>query len=369
MKLVALARLLLERGHHPIIAVPQINAISGAPELWQAPVWPGQLITTARRARVPPATFGDILAIMGLGDPAAMRGLISAWDSLISASRADVVVTEFAPALQLAARGRLPVVALGTGFSLPPDHTPSLPSLTGQLAVVDEGLLVESINTGLRANGRALIDRLPQMFAADRVLPGTFTELDPYRPFRQGPPCAPSLGSNSVSAGDGEAIFCYLNGWDRDHVWLWDALARCGRRVIVYGPGLGVGDKPEIAARGIDLIDAPMPWAEIAAQSRMVMSHGGLGFVSTALVAGVPQIVIPYDLEKQMTAASIVELGLGERLLGGDQDADAMAARIAAVADDEALRERCVAAAPGFAERVRVDAHVTMADAVGELVG
>ena len=52
--------------------------------------------------------MGDNLAYLGLNDLEAMAAMIMAWDRVILDARPDAVIAEYAPMLQLAARGRVP---------------------------------------------------------------------------------------------------------------------------------------------------------------------------------------------------------------------------------------------------------------------
>jgi len=89
-------------------------------DIMQAPLWPVTFMSDAECARLSTATFADTLAGFGLADERALRALLDAWDRLFSLIEPDLVIAEHAPAATLAARGRLPLALVGTGFTLPP---------------------------------------------------------------------------------------------------------------------------------------------------------------------------------------------------------------------------------------------------------
>jgi hypothetical protein len=327
------------------------------------------LTTLARRAAVTPATMGDILAVLGLGDPGVADALIGAWDRLLAAIRPDLVIAEFAPALAMAAYGRMPVLTLGTGFSQPPSHLPRFPSLTGRPTVTAEAPLLDVVNHALARHGCPRRETLPGIFLADREFAAVFTELDPYRPWRSSALGAPSvMMTDHVVDGEGDELFVYMNGREARPNAFWQGLARSGLKVRIHDPSLTAGDSEILSRAGLSVEPKPVPFARIAGRSRLLLSHGGLGFVSSALLAGLPQVVLPFDIEKRMIAASISELDLGRSLPLDRVEAGRLAALLRAAFEDVDLIARARAAAAGFRARIRVDHNIEAADAVEALL-
>ena len=123
VKLGAIAGRLRARGYAIAFAVQRPDALRAVraeaerSAIHQAPVWPGLLASGGFRRHPGAVSYGDIVADMGLRDSGVVEYLIRAWDTLLALVWPVAVVSEFAPALQMAARGRMPVVATGTGFS------------------------------------------------------------------------------------------------------------------------------------------------------------------------------------------------------------------------------------------------------------
>ena len=78
------------------------------------------------RGKVPPtAGFADVLAFRGFEGADEIGAITTVWDGLIDALEPALAVAEFAPGLCLAAKGRLPLMALGNGFTpFNPNHFP-----------------------------------------------------------------------------------------------------------------------------------------------------------------------------------------------------------------------------------------------------
>jgi rhamnosyltransferase subunit B len=365
VKLVNTAKELRRRGHQPVFAAQHIGGMPWGEEVWQAPLWPRQLASLARPTEITPATMGDILAVLGLDDGVTLRALIAAWDHILAVTRPDAVVAEFAPGLMLAVRGRVPSVAVGTGFSLPPSQLPIFPSLTRLPAVRDEGELLGITNAALRANDRPELPTLPDIFAGQLRIPAVFRELDPYREWRVDKLGAPSL-TDQVAMDDtpGTELFVYMNGSQARPNAFWQGLVAARIPTRVYDVRLNSADKKILRDAGLIVEDAPVPFDQVIARSRMVMSHGGMGLTCSALLAGIPHFVIPFDIEKRMIAASLIELGLGLQTYFHGMEAAPFAQALREGFRDDALLARTRAAAAGFQARMIQSSEEETVDAV-----
>lgn len=366
--LLRAAGLLSERGHEPLFAPMQVGPFAAHGPTWQAPVWPRLLQPLGRRYPQPPATMGDILAYVGLDDREAVTAMLMAWDKVIADARPDAVIAEYAPMLQLAARGRVPVVAWGTGFSLPPDHLPEFPTFTGKPAVRPEAELLAALNESLGRAGRPALGSLPQVFAADRHLVAAFAEFDPYRQWRREATGTPAISGPVPLAGDGEEVFVYFNGKVRPPIAFWQGLVASRLRVRLYDAGLTAGDMAGLDAAGLHVEQAPVAFADIAARSRLLLSHGGLGIVCSGILAGLPQIAIPFDVEKRLNADALAAHGLGRPASFDGLEANSFADFIRANWADEGLRARARDTAPQFRSRMTRSAEAEAADLVESLL-
>ena len=370
VKIAAITRELIARGYAPVLAMQQIGAAPPGLPVWQAPLWPIQLAALSATGDVVPATMGDILAVLGLGDRPALTAMIGAWDAILRAVDPAAVLAEFAPGLMLAARGRVPLLALGTGFSLPPAHLPIFPSLTGRPAVRDEAVLLDTVNAALRANGRPPRGHLPAIFAADREIAAVFREMDPYREWRGSGHGAPSvMPAPAIASGEGEELFVYMNGLRQWPNGFWQGILDSGLKARVHDPRLAEADARTLEAHGMIVERRPVPFERIVARSRIVMSHGGLGMAASCLLAGLPMVTVPFDIEKRMVAASMVELGLGQRLDFEHVEAARLAALLRDTFHDRDLGLRARAAAATFGPRMIRSCERQTVDAVELMLG
>jgi rhamnosyltransferase subunit B len=367
-----LARRLAATGHRVVLASQRLSREVELPAnvvMWQAPLWPRLLSTVGGAGGPAPNTMGDILARLGLDQPETLPALIAAWQELLQAVRPDLVVADFAPALLCAARGRFPSLSVGLGFDCVPAHLDQFPSLTGQPPVFDEAQLLDQVRRGLAASGAEPIERLPQLFAADRVLAGSFAELDCYAKWRRAPVVAPSVAHPVGEAAGGEEIFVYADPVLLRSGVFWEGLVRAALPVRVYAQGASPAQHSELEKLGFRVERAPIPFARIATRSRLTMSYGGLGFVSSTLAAGVPTVVVHYDLEKGLTGQAVTRLQLGGHVHLSQIKPDAFATSLRQLYASDSFQRRAQELAPGFLARLTPGQEEVAAAAGTELLG
>jgi rhamnosyltransferase subunit B len=365
-RLQPMARRLLEQGHEVALALQQIDSagLDRDPRmtLWQAPLWPRLLINNVQDQTRHVATIGDILAQLGLDRPGCLAAMVSGWDTIFGAFRPDIVVADFAPGLLTAARGRIPTIAVGDCFSCPPHQLERFPSLTGTPTGYDEDALLDTVDADLVSVGRAPLAGLPELFASDHAMVGSFAELDPYREHRTGRYCAPSitLPLANGEGGGGDEIFVYAYNHIGASNPIWTGLAATRRTVRIHMRDPAAAHLAVFKQLGCIHEPRPIPFPLIASRSCVAVSYGGNGFTSACLVAALPQLIMPFDLEKLLTARAVEGLELGAMLSFNNLAADQVTNALNILMADAALAKRLRAIAPAFRSRMAV----SMADEV-----
>lgn len=372
VQLARLASILAAHGHEVSLAVQRIDALapneSSVEAIWQAPVSPRMLANAARPPATIPGTMGDILARLGLDDARLVTAMIHAWRGLIGATRAELVISEYAPFLLLAARGRLPGIAVGTGFQTPPAHLPAFPPILDRPPVLDERSTLQAANEGLAAAGADPLATLPALFEAGRTLTGSFAELDPYAGDRCEPPVLPVPADFAAVASAGEEVFVYAPETIAPDAPLWRGLAEAGLPTRVHVPRAGSGLIEALGGRRFVFEPEPLPIALIAERSRLLVSHGGHGFVSAGLAAGLPHIVCYVDLEKHFYGTALARHGLGGHVAMALIDPKAFGESLRRIYADDVLSGHARAAAPGFLARGHLPMEQALPEAVASLL-
>jgi rhamnosyltransferase subunit B len=350
VRLTAIAEALRRRGVVPVLVAQRLDIVAPGPweSVWQAPVWPGLLRTAAGAKPGRSGTLGDILGELGLDRAETSRGIVTGWDALLAAVQPAAVVADFAPLLLTAARGRIPTLAVGTGFTLPPAELDRFPLLSPDSAsAIEEGALLQACAEGLRAAGREAPPSLPGLFAADVARPGVFPAFDPYAGVRSGSLSPPFTGGDPPrSAGEGREVFVYMTEDAPGAARLREGLIRSGLPVRGHFAGLPRAEARTLSDAGVRVEPTPVPLAEIVRSARLVVSHGGLGLTSALLLAGVPQIIVHYDLEKHLNGGAVRKLGVGASIALGRLDPEAFAEDL-----------RTAFASPSLAATAQAEAH------------
>src|SRR3984893_7993778 len=133
-------------------------------EIVQAPLWPSASMTDAQIAKSSSSTMGDVLSTAGLADRQGLSRLLGEWDHHFARIRPDLVVADLAPAAGLAARGRIPLMLVGNGYTLPPaemQRFPPLHQISPPASAEQETLSV--VNAVLQERGQARLGGVPQV--------------------------------------------------------------------------------------------------------------------------------------------------------------------------------------------------------------
>ena len=171
-------------------------------------------------------------------------------------------------------------------------------------------MLLNEVNAALGRHDRPLLAHLPGIFGADVTVVSSFKELDPYAEHRTADQAAPSLmnwAPPAASAGD--EIIVYWSERLLNLAGVFEQLTATGLPVRVVAPGA----RPEHTAKFPRLVfeTRPLHFSEITQRARLVISNAPAGFVSAAMLAGLPQAVLPYDVQKELIGQAIASLGVG----------------------------------------------------------
>ena len=326
-----------------------------------APRWPIDSRPASQRPALSSATLNDILSGMGLADSAAVRQLLGAWDGIFRRTRPDLVIADFSPLAALAARGRLPLVHIGNGYTLPPHQMKRFPLLHRfSPPLWSEEQTLAAVNQAARAVGRAPLDHLPQLFSGDACLVQTFPLFDPYDTQRSEPLDGPMFDRPPAMKGAGaRSIFVYLSSGYALHPSLFAALGPFAARLRIHAPGLPAAQVEALRGAGAHIDAAPVPLADILPTTCLIVHNGGPGVAAEALVAGVPQLVLSAQIEQDFNGQALESVGVAKFIRVYEPGADISADLIGALSADDALAARAALQA----ERHR--AYLATVDALG----
>lgn len=311
-------------------------------EVLPAPMWPGPVARNGTASRGPSsASMGDRLASAGLADREVVQHVLGQWLALFAKIDPALIVGDYAPGAALAARGRVPLVLRGTGYSLPPAQLERFPLLHYVSPLVwDEEDVVAEINAALAGLGGPPIERLPQVFAAEASVVTTLPCLDPYRAQRRKPADGPIMdGLPDRPSPGADGIFVYLSPGMEPPGHVLEALLRHAKRLRLYAPTLARPERQKFIANGAHVFEiAPPPERELA-NNRCIIHYGVTGMAAAALLAGLPQLALSLDIEKDLVGQALEEMGVGRLVKIHDP-----AMRVTAEMIEEVVSEPALAA-------------------------
>lgn len=267
-----------------------------------------------------PNSFAEVLWNSGFAARETLTDRLRRWRERLAAARPDVIVADYSPTAVLAGHHLLGIrtIASGNGFYLPPALRP-LPPLRYWQPADREGLarseaaLLANLNAALLAlGGRAVPSVVDAILTGESFLQ-SFEEFDhayarPDTDYLGAYPSASFGLDPEWPTGDGPKLFAYLE----PSVLLPDLLAAFAAldvRVCLYAPGA----EPALAAHSarVTWMPGPVALARAAAEADAYVSNANINSMMAFLLAGKPQLVVPYTLEKYLVGRRLEILGAG----------------------------------------------------------
>lgn len=326
-RLKLLAQELLAAGHDVSMSLRDLAhthaMLAEVPVLkLQAPVWGHRTVGLPENR----GSLAEVILEFGYLEPNGLAGQVLGWRSLFELVRADVVIGDYAPTAMLAARSMgLRSISVGIGFTLPPAGR-ALPPLRDWEAIAPQRLaqaearVLEVANAVLARHGA-----VPLAWAADLFLGGeawmtAWPEMDHYGRgdgeqdwlgpvFAQGGGVTPRW-----PAGTGPKVFAYLKAEHGQHALVLQALAQAGCRVLCYLPEVASGMAPPVQSTGILYARKPVDLNAALAEADWCVCHGGEATVAQALLAGVPLLLLPMQVEQFLLSRRIAAAGMAVNL-------------------------------------------------------
>ncbi len=322
LRMQPLALKLRKRGHEVVFLLRNLEQVEqhfGRYDfaIYQAPIWQASSVGMPAIA-----SYADILLRHGFFDVSGLTGLVKAWRNSFHLLKPDLIIFDHSPTALLASHGtNIPRIMYGNGFEIPPDQTP-LPSIqwwnkAPEKQLVDhEQKVLQTINRILINNEQSEFSSLSQLFSVDDIFLSTFKELDQYPSRLESNYCGISISDETSIAPNwplskGKKIFVYLTqnytGLN-DLVSALDSLACC---VLIHSSGLSNARILQLQSANINFSSQAVNINLVNQECDLVICHSGVGTGTSALLAGLPVLLIPIQIEQYSVAKRISELGAG----------------------------------------------------------
>lgn len=259
------------------------------------------------------ATWGEFLGDVGFRQPDILRESIAWWQGVLRECDISLVIGDCAPFALMAARGLgIPSIAVSTGYLTPPPNMDRFPVLLPEhsTCIYDEAETLHIVNSAVSELGLPPLKGLPEVYASSDQLVFSIDLMDPYAAFRDRPYLPPMIGGEIELVGNGDEIFVYLSKAEMENRELIEAICNLGPPVRLFVPAIEPASKAYLILHGVHVETAPVAPALIAKRSRIVINAAQHGMTCLGLSAGLSQVSIPRDLEKQYNALAAGGLGV-----------------------------------------------------------
>jgi hypothetical protein len=324
-RLIGIGRALREHGWQPSFVLRDTDSLADevgqvAAQVFKAPAHARQL---NRGERFNAVSYADFMAVCGYRSPTALAESIDGWDRLIGEIKPDLILADYAPLLHLAAFGRLPLIVVGSGFTVPPCEAEEFPRLrSGGTPLAPAALLVENARSALHNRTCELPKTLTQIMAGQAQFVSVPPMLDVYGAHRTQPADGalddlpdplPALTSNP-GAG---SVFFYLAADFPGTVPLLRDIAATGQAAEGFLRSADPRLCSALRAAGINVHEHPVPLDRALSQNAVIVHHGGIGTTIQALALGRPQLILHRHMEQHFNAHMLARLGIAKSLNPG----------------------------------------------------
>jgi len=340
----------------------------------QAPRWPPQLPQFRTRENLPRTslTFGQTLGYAGYHDGAALQERLAQWQAILTEVKPDIAVSDYSPTLNLACRGRVPVVVTGAGYSAPPWRMERYPRLHERASepLFDETALTENVNRALGRLGLPSIHFLPQVMEAQSHCIASLPLLDPYDGLREAPCIGPILERvPALNDTPPDRLFVYLYERVLADDALVDMLLDLPLPATLYIPGMDATMRERFRTAGHEALVELADMDAVLPRVRAVISHGGTGLATLAILAGRPQLVLNTHIEQLITGDVLTRAGIGMRVGLGAATKPRAREAVRSLCFDSGLLARANAAARDNRQWFRLSATNVIVECCEALAG
>ena len=300
------------------------------------------------------ASYLDIMCTAGFLRRQTLHAGLLAWQTLLRQANPDLVVADHSPMLLLACFGRIPVVQVADGFTMPPAEGDWFPLFrkSSDRALVDPELVLRVMQDVRRAHGLPVPATVTEPFRTAGRFVCTLPELDPYGELRRDPVIGPVEGLQAPTRPPRRPrVFAYLSLANDHSLACLRALGNSGLDTEIVARGMTDRIARELARPGLTVHWEPQPMDAMLARASLLLHHGGNGSCCAALSAGRPQLLLPNHIEARLSADAVVARGCGRLLTPEEVQAGRFVDVLKGVAGDEAMAARALALAEDIAAR------------------
>jgi len=254
------------------------------------------------RGPINASSLAEIFAHIGFAETELWTPVVSAWERLITLHRPDAIISDMAPSLNLAASGRLPVIVIGNGWTIPPaTHGPAMFEVRSRAPNSAVAAAARVVETAFKVSeGRHSSDRFCDLLRGKANIVCTLKAFDPYAGDRDDGYFWPF--EIPTASGVGRARkrgFIYLPPKHPALPAVLAAVAAGELEFDAYFEGL------QPSCPNLRAAQRPLNLSKLLPETALAIHHGGLGTAIECWVNRVPQLICPLDTEKEIIGRGV----------------------------------------------------------------
>lgn len=260
--------------------------------------------------------YSDIIHDLGYQSEHSLLGLVKGWCNLFELIKPDLVICDHSPTALLASMCiGLKTCTFGNGFFVPPDSPQPI-----MFKAVDELIkkqvnkryckVIDNINSVLKRYKQKPIEILFDLFRSSEHFLCTFTEIDHYE--RQtntlyyGPRNTIDKGKVIRLKPSQEVAFAYLQPHTSLLLPMIQSLSKMPIKSVLYIPKLPLETEKQLRKyKSIQIHQEPINISKIFEHTVLFINNASHGLVGEALLWGIPNIVLPTQLEQNILAKKV----------------------------------------------------------------
>lgn len=323
-------------------------------------------------------SYSSILVGQGYGSKDSLLPLVRAWRTLLGFIQPDAIVFDYSPTAHIAARDlRIPKITIGSAFwspapGWPPDDLCYWKPRDNKTIDRYECRAVNAVNDVANVLNLPKVGYLSDILLSDRTFflhPPTFdrqhgTRSDTYylAPMseRRFPQCVwPSRNKKNV--------FAYLKFGALNAENVLAELIESGENIVCYYARSSAAACSALSKEGVYVTNKPVDLMSVLEGADLVVSHAGIGIVSSALYLGKPMLLVPTHLEQLYNARQVKQSGAGHWVDRGESR-DLIRNKLDDVLHCQTFQDKARELAVEYQNLAPTDSRATICDEIEALI-
>ena len=278
-------------------------------------------------AQLPAAiNYSDILVRCGFAHPTELSGLVRGWQHLYKLIKPDLLLCDHSPTALLAARFmNIPACSAAQGFFTPPVNVNPFPSLQPWNSISEQQLTqkdsaaLSTINQVAANFSSPPLSQMGQLFDLHDHFLCSFPELEHYQDRPDGQYCGPIFSNSGQpftawEESTGPKIFIYLSAAQKQFKSLIQQLRTSPYKVLIHPRDINWQHTNQSIDQSLYISPMPVDMSRVARHADLIICHGGFGTCTASLLAGIPLLILPQQLEQTLFGYSLAKQQLASMM-------------------------------------------------------